>query len=136
VGSTIGHGQAAWLVKKQVRTQLIVKGKADVTGARSRWIAALDHEIRDSAMKNHAVVKRLAVHGLAGFWIFPVLFPGGKADEVGHSFRRLFGKQFTFEVTRGGVDDSSWIWGSGLGGRFGGPLFLCALGQCKAGTKH
>ena len=46
-------------------------------------------------MENHAVIKRLAMHSLAGFRVLPVLLAGGEANEIGYGFGSLFGKQFT-----------------------------------------
>ncbi len=58
-------------------------------------IAALDHEIRNYAMKNSAVVKGLA--GLAAV---------RQRDEVFHGAGRFIGEQFGFELALGGIEES------------------------------
>ena len=56
-------------------------------------IPALNHEVRNHAMKNRAVIERLS--GLGAF---------RQADKVVHCFGSLVGKQFDFELAFSGVE--------------------------------
>src|SRR5690606_22174565 len=55
----IGHGENVWLGEVQLRVDLVVKLVAGATGALPERVAALDHEVVDDAVEDHAVVQRV-----------------------------------------------------------------------------
>src|SRR5208283_4036193 len=75
--------------------KLVGKLVARAAAAGALRIVALDHEVRDHAMKDRAVIKRFA--GLGSL---------GQGDEVLHGARRLGGKQTDFELAFGGIEYS------------------------------
>ena len=61
VRPAVGHRQPARTVEIQVGIELIVEQIAGIAHSGSRRIAALNHELRNDAMKDGAVVIRLVV---------------------------------------------------------------------------
>ena len=73
-GSGIGHGKFSRLVMLQGRMKFVAKAIAGIAGPRSERASALNHELRDHAMENEAVVKR-ALHFLPGLGSLNSLVP-------------------------------------------------------------
>src|SRR5271166_1698799 len=107
VRPAVSHCQASGLVEGEGGAELILEGVAGTTGAVTGWIAALNHELRNDAMADGAVVER-RMHHLAGLRVLPGLRSVGKGDEVGHGLRRLVRKQSAGDVSVGGFDDGGW----------------------------
>src|SRR6185312_8402648 len=101
----VGHGQATGLIKFQIGRKFILEAVAGPAFAGTLGIAPLDHEIRDHAMENGAVVKRYPVFHFARFGILPIFGAFGQADKVGHRFRSFLRKELTGELPGSGVED-------------------------------
>src|SRR5215470_4329965 len=54
----VGHREFSWLVVPQRRMKFVAEPVAGIAGPRPKRAAALDHELRNHAMKNEAIVKR------------------------------------------------------------------------------
>src|ERR1035437_5046904 len=93
IGSGVGHGEEAGLGVFQGGVELVGEFVAGPATARTFGIAALDHEIRNDAMKNGAVVERLP-----GFRTI------GKGDKVVHGVGRLIGEKLDLEFACGGIE--------------------------------
>jgi hypothetical protein len=61
VGSGVCHGEASGDIETQVGIEFVFKLITGVAHAGTGWIAALDHEFGNDAMKDGAVVERLVV---------------------------------------------------------------------------
>src|ERR1700728_3018291 len=81
--------QPSGLIKEQISRSLILELVAGIARPVAGRIASLNHEARNHAMKNRAVIKRNSVLIGATGGIFPVFRPRRKAYEVGHSDRSL-----------------------------------------------
>src|SRR5262249_35602416 len=88
-------------------------------------IAALDHEVGNSAMKDHAIVERLVVHQAAGTRSVSVFGSGGEADEVSDRVRGLGRGGLALRVAGGGVERCAGIRRRWLGRRAGFGTGLC-----------
>src|ERR1035441_4355766 len=86
------HGAAA-LGVFQGGVELVGEFVAGTATARAFGIAALDHKIRNDAMKNRAVVE----------WL-PGLGTIGKRNEVVHGIGRLVGEKLDLEFAFGGIE--------------------------------
>ena len=91
---------------------LICKFITRTTHAVARWIAALNHEVGNHAVKNRAVVK-LVVALLAADGVGPLPFALGELDKVFYRLGRVFFEEAADDLTFTGVDDGigSWITG-------------------------
>ena len=81
-GPGVGHGEHAGLGVLQIGMKLVGELVAGPAAPGAFGTSALDHEVGNDAMKNEAVVKRLA--GLGSL---------GQADEILHGLRRPVGEQ-------------------------------------------
>src|SRR5215831_13881158 len=77
----------------------LVTGSTDATALRA---AALDHELRNHAVKNQSVVERPLLF-LPGFFVSEFLCPFGQPDKIGHRLRRLFLKQPRHNISLRGL---------------------------------
>ena len=84
VGTGVGIGQPAGHIEFHVG-KLICHLEAGAAGAIAQRIPALNHEIRDHAMKDGAIVERLIAHHFAGLGILPFFGAGRQADKVGYA---------------------------------------------------
>src|SRR5579884_4477793 len=57
VRTGIGHRQRTHAVLVRIAFNFVFKPVTGAPASRSRWIAALNHKIRDDAMKNRAIIK-------------------------------------------------------------------------------
>src|SRR5690242_13361368 len=73
-------------------------------GSGSQGAPALNHEIRNHAMKREAVVKR-TLGFLVGFRIGKLLGTFGQADKIRDGLRRLFFKQAADDVSLRSLKD-------------------------------
>ena len=122
-GAGVGHGEEAGLVEGEGWVDLVLEEVAGISGAVTRAVAALDHEVGDDAVKGGAVVEGLVVHLLEGLGVGPVLGAFGETDEVGYGDGSFFFVELAGEAAHGGVDD-----GSGTGGDDAGLIWLVVLG--------
>src|SRR6185437_473176 len=90
VGAGVGHGELAGL-GEAVRRALGLVGElvAGAAHAGAFGVSALDHELRDDAVEDGAVIELGALLGAA----VPVLGALGEADEVGDSIGRFLVEQ-------------------------------------------
>ena len=93
IGPGVGHREHARLGVLQLGVKLVGEFVSGTAAAGALRIAALDHEIRNHAMKNGAVVERLP--GLGSF---------RQADEVLDRARRLVGEQLDLERAFRGIE--------------------------------
>ncbi len=126
---------------------LIRKFIARTTHAIARWIAALNHEVGNDAVKNRAVVK-LVVALLAADGVGPLPFTLGELDKVFYRLGRVFFEEAADDLTFTGVNDGigSWITGHeellvlvsfywGMGGAAGALAGATGAGTAGAGGK-
>src|ERR1700757_562476 len=92
-GAAVRHRQPARLVEGEVGAELVLELVAGIAGAGAQRVAGLNHEVRDDAMEDDAVVQRHALHHFAGLGVRPFFLASRKADKVGDGFRGLVGKQ-------------------------------------------
>src|SRR5690349_11000588 len=90
----IGHGQQAGFGVLQLGMKLIGELVARTAAARSFGAAALNHEIRYDAMKDEAVVERLAGFGSLG-----------ERDKILHGLGHAVGEKPCFEAALGGIEN-------------------------------
>src|ERR1019366_9146369 len=83
VRTGVGVGEASGLIKVEIGPGLVLDLDADVAGAASGGVAALDHELGNDAVEGGVVIEGNAVHGFAGFGVCPALGAAGQTDEVG-----------------------------------------------------
>src|SRR5580704_9665444 len=99
-GAGIGHGEQAVLRMSEVLMEFVAEFVAGAAAASAFGVAALDHEIWNYAVKDRAVVERLA--GLS---------PLSKRDEVLHGKWRLVGEKLDLEASLSGVESSvDFVW--------------------------
>src|ERR1700722_16654581 len=91
-GSGVGHGELSRFVVPQILMKLIGKTIARIAGSCSLRASALNHELRNHAMENEAVVK-WALHFLTGLRVLEFLGALRKADEIRDRLRRFIFKQ-------------------------------------------
>src|ERR1700722_965132 len=91
-GPGVGHGQLPGLVVAQILMELVAKAVAWIAGTRSKGTSALNHELRNHAMENKAVVKR-ALHFLPRLRVLEFLGALGQADEIPDRLRRFLFEQ-------------------------------------------
>src|SRR2546423_1737255 len=87
VRASVGVSQSPRTVKQQIRRGLILELVSGITGAGAQRISALDHELRNNAMKNSAVIKRNTVHLAAGRGVGPILGATRESDKIGYPNR-------------------------------------------------
>ena len=112
-GAGVGHGEEAGCVEGEGWIDLVLEEIAGISGAVTRAVAALDHEVGDDAVKGGAVVEGLVVHLLEGLGVGPVFGAFGEADEVGYGDGSFFVVELAGEAAHGGVDDGSGAGGDG-----------------------
>ena len=110
-GPAVRVGEAAGTIELQVRRRLVLELVARIADAVAGGVSALNHEFRDHAMKDGAVVKGTPCFFRVGNGVGPVLGALGQADEVGNADGGLFLKQLAVHVAGSGVDDGGWIAG-------------------------
>src|ERR1035437_2744171 len=93
VGSGVGHGEEAVARVFQSGVELVGEFVAGSAPAGAFGAAALDHEIRNDAVKNRAVVEWLTGFGTIG-----------KRDKVVHGVGHLVGEELGFELAFGGIE--------------------------------
>src|ERR1700692_3167081 len=115
VGPGIGVGETPGTIECDIGRSLVLEFIAGIARAIAFGISTLNHETRDHAVKDGAVIKwnavLLGVRDGAG----PVFCAAGEADEILDSDRGYLRKQRALQGARRGVDD-----GGGLGGSRGG----------------
>ena len=113
-GTGVGIGQASGAVELHGRRGFVLELKTNVAAPAAGGISTLNHEIRNHAVEDGAVVERDAVLLSVRDGIGPVFGALGEADEIGDSDGSNVRKQGASELARGGLDD-----GGGTGGRGG-----------------
>src|SRR5262249_36570364 len=83
---------------------LVGKLVAGPTRPAPDWVATLDHEVRDDAVEDGAVVKGHAALRLTRRGVHPLLLTGRQADEVLHSVRGALLLEAYDEVPHRGVE--------------------------------
>jgi hypothetical protein len=83
-----------------VRLILEVVARASIT--HTEWVAALNHEAWDDAVKNDAVVKR-SVLLLASLWVGPLFSAFSEALKVGYRYRCVVAKEVDLDGAVVGV---------------------------------
>src|SRR5208282_774788 len=110
IGSGVGVGETPGAIELDRWRSLILEFVAGIAGASANRVATLNHELRNHAMEDGAVIERntglLGASDGAG----PVFGAAGKADEILDSNRGYLRKQGAVQVTGRSVDD-----GRGLG---------------------
>jgi hypothetical protein len=108
VRTSIGVRQTSGLVERQVGRDLVLE-RLDRICARAcaRRISALNHEARNYAVEDGAVVERHAMLGRPAHRILPILSAGSEPDEVRNPDRRLIREQCAVHLPRSGIDDGS-----------------------------
>src|SRR5580698_1322799 len=110
VRASIGHGQLSSFIKTVGRPLgLIFELVAGTTHACALRVAALDHKIRNDAMENGSVIKRIFGF-LASRRMRPLALTLGELDEVGDSLGR-----FLFEKAANDVAFAGFKYGVGSG---------------------
>ena len=89
----IRHGKHVWLVEVTLWVWLVVEVVAWAAAAGARWVSALNHEARDDAVKDYAVVERLAG-----------LFSASEVNKVFYGDRRFVAKQVDLDCAVVGVN--------------------------------
>src|SRR5205814_8605656 len=72
-------------------------------------ISALNHELRNHAIKYGAIVKRYTMHRPSTGWIRPVLRSFRKPDEVRDPDRGLVRKKRAWHFASGSVTERGWM---------------------------
>ena len=90
-------------VEGQLAVDLVVELVARTADALAERVAALEHELLDDAVEDHAVVERGRLR-LAGLGMRPRLGAVGEADEVGDGLRRVVAEQVDADVAVVRVD--------------------------------
>src|SRR6266851_5352457 len=90
IGAGVGHGQLAGLVEA-VRRALgfVFKLIARASETCACWVATLDHEIGNHAVKDGAVVEAVLAL-LAADRVTPLALAFSEVCKIGYGFRRLF----------------------------------------------
>ena len=115
VRPAVCHRQASRPVEVQVGIEFIVEGVARIAHPRACRVAALNHEIRNHAMKGGAVVITLVMLDFFRRWVNPVLCALGQPDEVGDSVRRLLLVELASDAAHRGVHHHKWPVGNRCG---------------------
>src|SRR3984885_13115676 len=103
-------GEASSFIEQQVGGNFILKLIPGIARSIACGIAALNHEIRNYAMKNRAVVEGNTVLG-DSFDRLPVFGPGGEPDKILHASRCFVWKQRTSHVPYSSFNDRSRLAG-------------------------
>ena len=90
---------------------LVVEVVAGSSGALTKRVTALDHEVVDDAVEDHPVVEFVFRHR-TGAGVGPFDVSGGKTDEVLHGLRCMVAEQVDRDVTLGCVESSGLGMGS------------------------
>src|SRR5207302_10572882 len=85
----VGIGEAPRTVKPQVLRSLVLEFVTRIPLAVAQWISTLNHELRNHAMKNGAVVERHAMLFGPRHRIGPVFRSACQANEVGYTLWSL-----------------------------------------------
>src|SRR5580704_2129020 len=85
-GSGVGHRKFPGLVVFQGLIKFVAEAVTWIAGSGSEWASALNHELRNHAMKNEAVVKR-TLHFLPGLGVLEFLGAFRKAYEIPDGLR-------------------------------------------------
>lgn len=104
-GTCVGHREDSGTVKAVARGSLVPELITRAPHAGSRGVAALDHEVRNHAVKNGPVIKWAPFDFLAGLRVGPFLLAGGEPDEVLDGFGGFVREELDGDVTRGRLDD-------------------------------
>ena len=87
-----------------VKHHIVVELVAGTAGAGAEGVASLDHEARDDAVENGAVVEG-AGGLLTGRGVNPFALTLGQGHEVGHRVGGVVGEQLDGDVAGGGVEN-------------------------------
>src|ERR1043166_8671884 len=72
VRSRVGIRQSSRPIEREIWRSLVLEFVTRIAAPVAHWIAALNHELRDNAMKNGSVIQRHAVHLAPGGWVRPI----------------------------------------------------------------
>src|SRR5258708_6173122 len=131
VGAGVGHGEFAGLLEAVLRALgLVGELVAGAAHAGALGVAALDHELRNHAMEDAAVVELCALLAAA----VPLFGSFGEADKVGYGLGGVFLEEFADNCAFRGLEGCVGSW---LGWHFGVLLnrFVIGLIDARAG-KH
>src|SRR5690242_118678 len=111
VPAGVSHGQHAALIKLKRGIELVLKLVARPPGAIAGRISALNHELRNHAVKNGAVVQRRIVLRSFRHRILPILCSFGQSDKVLYRYWRLVLVEGAIEIPGCRLDDGLRIVG-------------------------
>src|SRR3989338_5217355 len=80
------------------RWEFILEAEARAAGASSKWIATLDHEVRNYAVEFQTIIERL-FYFVTSFRISPLFRAICKAHEGLNCFWSLLREEFNFECS-------------------------------------
>src|SRR4051812_8248821 len=132
--SGVRISQTPRTVEQQSRRDLEAEGKSDLAGAGARRISALDHELRDDAMKDSAVVERRTLHAFAAGRALPLLRAFRQSNKVGHTLRSLLVEELAGHLAGCGVDYGCGAGRNGTTGLHG--RLLCLRIRRRQGKKN
>src|ERR1700722_10099724 len=107
VGAGVRHGELSFFLEAMFGALGFVgELVAGAAHARAFGVAALDHELRDDAMEDRAIVELVALLAAAG----PVFGTFGEADEVGDRDGRVFFEELADDGSFRGLEVGVGAW--------------------------
>src|ERR1700674_2188291 len=107
IGTSIRIGHAPRTIELEVGRGFILESIAGVAGSSAHRVATLDHEVRDHAVEDGAVVKRNTVLFLMSDGTGPILGSVSQASEVSHADRSLVREKRAGQFACRGINYSS-----------------------------
>ena len=104
-GPGVGHRHPSRYIEVEVGIKFIGKHVSRVAGSGARWIATLNHELRNNAMKGSSVIERLPCHFLFAYRIGPWLGSFGQAYKVSDRKRCLLIEKPAGNAAHAGIED-------------------------------
>src|SRR5216684_1503678 len=101
----VGVCEASRTVESQVRRSFVLEFVTGITLAVAQRISTLNHELRNHAMKNAAIVERHTMLLGPRHRIGPLFRSACQANEVGYTLRGLVRKERTRHLAGSGVND-------------------------------